>query len=116
MFSQVFIRSTACRLNSTVCRRHFAILAIVPPIRCKVRLFTVSQFWGSVHKNRTCFIRVHPCSFVAEMIFPALHSARWQHEAVNGDARATMLAAPRAAENDLELGAPSRSPAWGAPL
>jgi hypothetical protein len=29
--SQVFIRSTTWRLNSTVCRRHFAILAILSP-------------------------------------------------------------------------------------
>src|SRR5437016_5975782 len=35
MFSQVFIRSTTCRLNSTVCRRHFAILPIVPPFAAK---------------------------------------------------------------------------------
>jgi hypothetical protein len=52
MFSQVFIRSTTCRLNSTLCRRHFAILAplaILPPFAYKVRLFRVSHFWGSVH-------------------------------------------------------------------
>src|SRR5450756_614988 len=35
MFSQVFIRSTTWRLNSTVCRRHFAILAILPPFDAK---------------------------------------------------------------------------------
>src|SRR5688572_30724378 len=35
MFSHVFIRSTTCRLNSTVCRRHFAILAILPPFAAK---------------------------------------------------------------------------------
>src|SRR6266851_10336992 len=51
MFSQVFIRSTTCRLNSTVCRRHFAILAILPPFAAKVRLFGVSQFWGSLHNG-----------------------------------------------------------------
>ena len=31
MFWQVFIRSTTCRLNSTVCRRHFAFFAICSP-------------------------------------------------------------------------------------
>src|ERR1035438_9979721 len=35
MFSQVFIRSTTWRLNSTVCRRHFAILAKLPPFDAK---------------------------------------------------------------------------------
>src|SRR6266566_405296 len=38
MFSQIFIRSTTCRLNSTLCRRHFAILAllvILPPFAAK---------------------------------------------------------------------------------
>lgn len=31
----VFMRSTTCRLNSKVCRRHFAIFAIVPPLPAK---------------------------------------------------------------------------------
>src|SRR2546425_2105944 len=35
MFSQVFIRSTTCLLNSTVCRCHFAIFAILPPFAAK---------------------------------------------------------------------------------
>src|SRR5271157_6259128 len=35
MFWQVFIRSTTCRLNSTVCPRHFFILAILPPFDAK---------------------------------------------------------------------------------
>src|SRR6266404_1001317 len=49
-FSQVFICSTTCRLNSTLCRRHFRFLAIWPPFAVKVRLFSVSHFWGSLHK------------------------------------------------------------------
>src|SRR5260370_12958780 len=47
MLSLPFICSTVCFLNSTLWRRHFAIS--VPPIRCKVCLFSVSHFWGTVH-------------------------------------------------------------------
>ena len=50
MFSQVFIRSTTWRLNSSVCRRHFRILAIVPPFAEKCVFLPCLNF--GVHSIR----------------------------------------------------------------
>ena len=51
--SHLFIRSTACCLNSRLCRLHLpmyaSFLRIRSPVRCKVRSLVVSQLWGSVH-------------------------------------------------------------------
>src|SRR5579872_116843 len=51
MFSQVFMRSTAWRLNSTVCRRHFRILAILPPFAAKCVFLPCLSF--GVHSMHT---------------------------------------------------------------
>src|SRR5437899_8178191 len=62
MFSQVFIRSTACRLNSTLCRRHFFILAILPPFDAKC-VFSPCLTFGvhSTGPRLSVFIRGPKC-------------------------------------------------------
>jgi hypothetical protein len=48
------MRSTTCRLNSTVCRRHFAILAILPPFAAKC-VFSACLSFGvqSINADKT---------------------------------------------------------------
>src|SRR6266536_6265551 len=96
MFWQVFIRSTTCRLNSRVCRRHFAFFAIYShSIQCKVRLFGVSHFWGSVHfqclfEFTSKKLKVAPSALMLEQLDAALVCSFLEHlETTRGNSAET---------------------------
>src|SRR5437879_10736442 len=73
MFSQVFIRSTTCRLNSTLCRRHFAILAILSPFAAKCVFSACLTFGVQSIRNSLGSVQRHPGTVLVQPANGAVH-------------------------------------------